>query len=106
MSRAFAVALLGLGIARSAASQTVTARLGGELTGFVGSQVIVPVAVDMSASGGEKLGSYTARLTWDPAKLGTCAPFCVNGTFQGNFPAPTFNADSVQIGRASCRERV
>lgn len=98
MRRALTLALLGLGIARGAASQAVTARLGGELTGFVGSQVIVPVAVDMSASGGEKLGSYTARLTWDPAKLGTCAPFCVNGNFQGNFPAPTFNADSVPQG--------
>src|ERR1051325_1795969 len=84
MRRALAVALLGLGIARGAASQAVTARLGGELTGFVGSQVIVPVAVDMSASGGEKLG--------------TCAPFCVNGNFQGNFPAPAFNADSVPQG--------
>ena len=88
----------GLGFAGAAHAQSVTARLGGELTGFVGGQVIVPVAVDMTASGGEKLGSYTARLVWNPAKLSTCAPFCGNANYQGNFPAPAFNGDSIAQG--------
>lgn len=98
MRRLCAVALLGLGLARTAAGQAVTARLGGELTAFVGDRVIVPVAVDMSASGGEKLGSYTARLVWNPAQLSTCVPSCFNTSLSGNFPAPAFNSDSIVDG--------
>lgn len=94
------VALLLLGLARNVGAQAVTARLGGELTGFPGTIVLVPVAVDMSNAGGEKLGSYTARLTWDPARLSACLGFyqgytCVDSMRTGNFPAPQVNYDSI-----------
>src|SRR4029077_14220999 len=54
--------------------------------------VLVPIAVDMSAAGGAKLGSYTARLTWNPTALtfGSALP--------GNFPPPQVNADSASFG--------
>ncbi|HXE84125.1 MAG TPA: right-handed parallel beta-helix repeat-containing protein [Gemmatimonadales bacterium] len=98
MRRALVVLLL-LGLARSVPAQTVTARLGGELTGFPGSVVLVPVAVDMSNAGGEKLGSYTARLTWDPTRLSACLGLyqgysCVDSIHTGNFPTPQMNYDS------------
>lgn len=100
MRRAFVVLLL-LGLARSApaAAQSVTARLGGELTGFPGTIVLVPVAVDMSTAGGEKLGSYTARLTWDPTRLSACLGLyqgysCVDSIHTGNFPTAQMNYDS------------
>jgi hypothetical protein len=69
-------------------AQTVSARVGGELTGFQGRQLVVPIVVDMTASGGASLGSYTARLVWDTAVLS--GP----GAFAGNFPAPQVNNDS------------
>ena len=100
MTRALAIALIGLGIALAQApAQTVSARVGGELTGFPGSIVLVPVAIDMSGSGGEKLGSYTARLTWDPARLKACLGYdyyysCVDSIRGGSFPVPQFNYDS------------
>lgn len=99
MRRALALALLGLGFATGAAAQAVTARLGGELTGFRYSTVMIPVAVDMSASGGEKLGSYTARLAWNPVALTPCLDqYCGSYNLAGNFPLPQFNVDSVGYG--------
>jgi len=93
------LALVLLSLARNAPAQTVTARLGGELTGFPGTVVLVPVAVDMSNAGGEKLGSYTARLTWDPTRLSACLGLyqgysCVDSMHTGNFPAAQVNYDS------------
>ena len=57
MRRAFLLAGLALGGAATASAQTVTARVGGELTAPAFGSVIVPIVVDVSASGGEKLGS-------------------------------------------------
>lgn len=100
MMRRLAIALIGLGlIAAQAPAQTVTARVGGELTGFPGAVVLVPVAIDMSGSGGEKLGSYTARLAWDPSRLRACLGYdyyysCVDSIRGGSFPVPQFNHDS------------
>jgi hypothetical protein len=99
MRRALALALLGLGVGAGAAAQTVTARLGGELTAVRYGTVIVPVAVDMSASGGERLGSYTARLAWNPAVLQPCFDqYCGAYNLAGNFPLPQFNTDSAVNG--------
>jgi hypothetical protein len=95
--------LLVLGLALvawgwAAEAQTVTARVGGELTGFAGSAVTVPIVVDMSQAGGAKLGSYTARLQWDPAVLGlSCSQYGCD-TLSGNFPAPQINPDSIAQG--------
>lgn len=100
MRRVFAVALLALGlVARTGAAQSVSARVGGELTGFPGSIVLVPIAVDMSSAGGEKLGSYTAHITWDPSRLSACLGTyqyysCVDSIHTGNFPPPAMNYDS------------
>jgi hypothetical protein len=101
MRRALLLALLGLASAatpRGVAAQTVTARLGGELTGFPFSVVMVPIAVDMSASGGEKLGSYTARLVWNPAALSPCLDQYCGYNMAGNFPLPQLNGDSIPYG--------
>ncbi|MFN2570691.1 MAG: right-handed parallel beta-helix repeat-containing protein [Gemmatimonadales bacterium] len=101
MRRACRVALLALACAvasRGVAAQTVSARLGGELTGFPFSVVMVPVAVDMSASGGEKLGSYTARLVWNPASLSPCLDQYCGYNMVGNFPLPQLNGDSIPYG--------
>ncbi len=95
--------LLVLGIAladlgRMAMAQTVTARVGGELTGFAGSSLSVPIVVDLSQAGGAKLGSYTARLKWNPAVLGlSCHQYWCD-TLSGNFPPPQINSDSVAQG--------
>jgi len=70
----------------------VTAAVGGELTGQHLNSVIVPIAVDMSGTGGAKLGSYTARLTWNPAALS------FSGAQAGNFPLPQVNTDSIGYG--------
>jgi len=86
-----------LGLSSAAAAQSVTARVGGDLTGLPNSTVTVPITVDMSASGGAKLGSYTARLSWDTLALSYCA-YCSTDSLRGNFPAPQINTDSVSKG--------
>lgn len=91
MRRALALALLGLGFAGALGAQA-KAGIGGELTGQRFSSVVVPIAVDMSGAGGAKLGSYTARLTWDPAVLN------FNFVAAGNFPPPQVNSDSTSFG--------
>ncbi|HXI34167.1 MAG TPA: Ig-like domain-containing protein, partial [Gemmatimonadales bacterium] len=92
MRRVLGFALLGLGWGGALAAQTVTARVGGELTGQHLSTVLVPIAVDMAGSGGAKLGSYTARLTWNPGAL------TFYGANAGNFPPPQINTDSTGSG--------
>ena len=93
MRRTAWVLALSLTSARAASAQTITARVGGELAGFVDSTVTVPVVVDMSGAGGSLLGSYTARLTWDPGvlALGCCG-------FASTFGTPVVNTDSAAQG--------
>lgn len=100
MKRLFVASILAacLYVGRAAA-QTVTARVGGELTGFAGGRLLVPVVVDMSAAGGAKLGSYTARLSWNPSVLSLeCSFGYCPGLLRGNFPEPLVNADSASRG--------
>jgi hypothetical protein len=99
MRRALLLTLAALGAAVSLRAQQVTARVGGELTGPPYSYVFVPVTVDMSASGGQLLGSYTARLTWNPSlfyynesESSCCGQ--ADSSAQGNFAAPYINSDS------------
>lgn len=92
MRRVLGFALLGLGLGGALAAQTVTGRVGGELTAQRFNTVLVPIAVDMSAALGAKLGSYTARVSWNPAVLNYYS------TFPGNFPVPQVNADSAVYG--------
>lgn len=100
MRRALLLACAALGAAGALAAQTVTARVGGELTAPPYSYVSIPVTVDMSASGGQLLGSYTARLTWNPSLFfyygsgGGAA----DSSAQGNFGLPYINADSAYYG--------
>ncbi len=98
---ALATCAVALGLASvgggQLAAQTVTARVGGELTGLPYTTVIIPVVVDMTASGGARLGSYTARLSWDPLALTFCSS-CSPDSLRGNFPAPQINTDSAAAG--------
>jgi hypothetical protein len=55
--------------------------------------VVVDVTADMRFTPSERLGSYNARLTWNPAVLQYVS--VVNTTFA----PPTVNADSVAQGR-------
>ena len=94
MRRALLLAGLTLAAAGALPAQQVTARVGGALTGVQYTHVTVPIAVDMTAAGGATLGSYTARLTWDPNAL-----YLYSTTpLQGNFPQPLVNVDSVAEG--------
>ncbi len=98
MKRLLVLGLALVAFGRMAAAQTVTARVGGELTGFAGSSLTVPIVVDLSQAGGAKLGSYTARLQWNPAVLGlSCNQYSCD-TLSGNFPAPQINSDSIAQG--------
>ena len=98
MRRVILLACAALGAAGSLPAQSVTARVGGEPTAVGYYQTVtVPITVDMSASGGLLLGSYTARLTWNPSVLSLNAYTCcgqTDSTMQGNFPAPAINTDS------------
>ncbi len=94
------LALLAAAALSSAAplSAQVTARVGGEPTATTFYQNIqVPITVDMTAAGGQMLGSYTARLTWNPNVLYPNFYTCcgqVDSTALGNFPPPALNTDS------------
>ena len=100
MRRALVLGCLWLAAGRGAAAQTVTARVGGELTGFRYGYVSVPIGVDLSGAPGERLGSYTARLAWNPAVLSINCYYYYYGcdSLSGNFPTPQLNTDSVSQG--------
>jgi hypothetical protein len=95
------VVCLALGAStRSVYAQRVTARVAGELTGFVGGRLEVPVVVDLTEAGGVKLGRYSARLSWNPAvlRMTACWPWYCPDVLLGTFPFPSLNADSVGLG--------
>lgn len=69
MKRALLSVGLALALASPLAAQTVTVGVGGGLSAPVFQDFRVPVFADMTAAGGEKLGSYTVRLSWDPNLL-------------------------------------
>ena len=58
----------------------------------VNDTVVVDVTADMALTGGEKIGSYNARMTWDAAVLQYV------GVQSTAFAAPTVNADSASAG--------
>jgi hypothetical protein len=59
----------------------------------VGDTVVVDITADMAFTPNERLGSYNARLQWDPAVLQFV------GVVNTTFAAPTVNADSVSAGK-------
>lgn len=96
------VALLGAGLLSLTAAaparadaDSVLVRVGGELSSRQGSYVDVPVTVDLSGAPGRVLGSYRAKLSFNPAIL----QFQQANT--GNFAAPSVNSvhasDSGQV---------
>lgn len=101
MRRALLVAAATLGVATGLRAQQVVARVGGELSAPLYGTVRIPITVDMSASGGALLGSYTARLTWNPAVLGF-SHYVSGGQqdslAQGTFTPPSMNRDSANFG--------
>ena len=93
MTRFMAAGLLALGVATPALGQdTVAVSVGGELSTFSSSTVRVPISVDMRKAPGERLGSYTVRVTWPTSLLSyrSVAP--------GQFGTPTLRTDSVSFG--------
>jgi Periplasmic copper-binding protein (NosD)/Bacterial Ig-like domain (group 2)/Dockerin type I domain len=97
MRRACVMAGLGLLIAGGRLpAQTVVFGVGGELSGVRSGDVRVPVYVDMRGAPGQKLGSFTARLAWDPTVL-----YPYNGTddiTQGRFGNVVVDVDSLYAG--------
>ncbi len=63
-----------------------------EVTATAGELVTVPIAVDMTAAPGVKLGAYRLSFRWNPALLQLVA------TAGGAFGAPVFNTDSAAQG--------
>jgi len=77
---------LGLAAPARAVTDSVLVRVGGNIAGRAGDYIDVPVTVDLSGAPGRSLGSYTAKLQYNPALLqfSTVEP--------GSFAAPQVNA--------------
>jgi len=89
----FTIGALLLGASPVAAqTDTVTVGVGGELSQVSGEYLLVPIFADMTKSGGERLGSYTARLTWDPSIL------YYESAEPGSFAQASLNTDSAYYG--------
>jgi hypothetical protein len=90
--------LLAFGLATLAgapalrAQDTVTVGIAGQLAGFVGDNLRVPVFADMTKANGKALGSYTLRITWNPAVLS------YTGVHDGAFSSPLVQTDSTGNG--------
>jgi hypothetical protein len=97
MRRTLVLSALLLTAAGGISAQTVKARLGGELTGVAGARVSVPVVVNMDSSGGQRLGSYTARVQWPTRVLSFCY-YCTLDSIMGTFAPPAVNTDSAYYG--------
>lgn len=72
----------------AAQTDTVTVGVGGELSQVPGEYLLMPIYADMTKAGGERLGSYTIRLAWDPSIL------YYDSAEPGTFAQATVNADS------------
>ncbi len=79
-----APALMG---ARAAAAQQIPVRVGGVASSLVGVPFDLPLEVDLSARA-DKLGSFAARITWNPAVLSFL------GGRDADFGRMTVNTDS------------
>lgn len=77
-----------LGAATLRAQDTVTVGVGGELSAPLLEKLLVPVFADMRLAGGEKLGSYTIRVSWNPNI------FSFSGWRSGSFAEPVVRTDS------------
>lgn len=74
------------------AQDTVTVGIAGQLSGFVGDNLRVPVFADMTKANGAALGSYTLRIAWNPAVLS------YTGVDDGAFSSPVVQTDSTANG--------
>ncbi|MFQ6047473.1 MAG: hypothetical protein ACE5PT_14135, partial [Gemmatimonadales bacterium] len=94
MRRALFVPLVLASLASPLRSQvpSIPVGVGGELSALLGETLNVPIFADMSGAGGEKLGSYTVRLAWDPAVLS------YNGFTSGSFAEAVARTDSTGFG--------
>jgi hypothetical protein len=61
----------------------------------VSDTVQVDIAADMRFTPNEKLGSYNARMTWDPSRLVFLA---AAPSVAGDFSTPVVNTDSIAVG--------
>lgn len=94
MRRALVLALLAAALLPlRARAQAITAAPGGNMSSLVGMPFDVPFYLDMTARS-EKLGSFAARISWNPAVLH------LDGGGDGTFGAVTVNADSLVSGVA------
>jgi hypothetical protein len=75
-----------------AAAQTVVVGVGGQLTGEQNGRIRIPVYADLRGAPGQRLGSYTVRLQWNPAVL------TWQGVYAGAFAQPVEGTDSTFYG--------
>jgi hypothetical protein len=89
MTRAFAATLLVVAVAASrvSAQSVVAGPTTSQIATAVGDRITVPVKVDMTAAAGLALGSYQARLQWDPSV------FNFVSSSSGSFGPALFNTD-------------
>lgn len=93
MRRALALALLCTGAVTTARGQSIVAGpVATQIFAGVGERITIPVAVNMTGAPGIALGSYRARLKWNPTLMRL-----VSAT-AGTFSAPAVNADSAAQG--------
>lgn len=81
-----------IGVRPLAAQTVVAGATAAQIATDVGDRITVPVKVDMTNAGGLLLGSYEARLTWDPTVLGFVS------SSSGSFASAVFNTDSSAFG--------
>jgi hypothetical protein len=75
-------------LAAPARGQTVVVGVGGALSALPLDTFRIPIYADLTAAGGEKLGSYTVRVSWNPAIMRYIS------FEQGSFAQATVRADS------------
>jgi hypothetical protein len=84
--------VLAAGASRARAQDTVVVGVGGALSAPLNETVRVPVFADLTKAGTNKLGSYTVRVSWNPAVLS------FSSVDDGAFAVPAVQQDSVSQG--------
>lgn len=92
---AVTAALAAIPARAAAQTDTVTVGIGGTLSAPTGSEFVVPVYADMRKAPGQKLGSYTIRVTWDPSQLSF---YGFDSVSVGTFAEPVPRTDSTGYG--------
>ena len=92
MRRFLLAFVLLLAVRQSAAAQSVVFGVGADAAAPANNEVSVPVFADMRGATGHRLGSYTARVQWNPGVLS------LQDVEGGSFGDPQVQFDSVSSG--------